>query len=483
MTGPTRTRRRIKAVVSLAAWSVVAAACGGEGGNTTDLWSIERDASVATGTSSAAVASDDGGREEDAVAGDSGGTNGGSVVGADAGSGGGGGDADGGVVGADQGSGDSGSVNGDSGDGGGTNGGSGGEAGGGVEGAGPDPVIGPVGPVAPLTGVPASDPGLDQRRVLAVKVDNGERRSRPQTGLASADVVYEVLVEASRTRFLAVFHSEIPDRIGPVRSARSADVDLLADLGTPYLVSSGANRTVLGELRQAERSGSLIDIGAQQRYEPYSRDPSRPSPFNLYFNFPGLGGGAPDSLPGGGLDAPLEPLFNYGASSPPGLDDAVGVTVATRASGNIASHVWDARLGGWVRIQNGLLHTVETDFGSVEIAPANVVVVWTTHRTSAADSKSPQAVSYGSGDALVLTAGSVHEARWERTEGRAGFRFIDFEGHVLRLSPGSTWVLLVNEGGRFAKAEVSVLTASEGASMLYGARANAAQTGNGAGAS
>ena len=101
---------------------------------------------------------------------------------------------------------------------------------------------------APLTGKLTSDPNLAERRALAVKVGNGGRRDRPQAGLAAADIVYENLIEGGEGRFLAVFHSETPSRIGPVRSVRTSDFDLLADLSRPYLASSGANVTVLSEL-------------------------------------------------------------------------------------------------------------------------------------------------------------------------------------------------------------------------------------------
>ncbi len=328
-----------------------------------------------------------------------------------------------------------------------------------------------TGPIAPLTGSLTTDLSLAQRRALAVKIGNGDSKDRPQAGLAAADIVYEVLVEAGFTRFIAVLHSEIPSRIGPVRSARSSDFEILADLATPYLASSGANSTVQREMRDAARSGTLIDIGAASMGAPYRRDRSRPAPHNLYFHYENLGGGDPDTLPGGIPDTPPAALFEYGSSNSPPLDDAAGVTVAyTTLYGKEVSHVWDHVLGGWVRIQDGTLHTTETDFGVAEIAPANVVVLWMPYGRSAADRRSPQALSYGTGQALVLTAGSVHEAVWERTEGRAGYRFTDAAGNPLTLSTGSTWLLLANTSRPWPQAEVAVLTASESNQLLADAR-------------
>ena len=132
----------------------------------------------------------------------------------------------------------------------------------------------PAGPVAPLTGERVADLSLGERRALAVKVDNNGK-ARPQVGLTAADIVYELLIEGGSTRLLAVFHSEVPDRIGPVRSARSSDIGAIWDLSGPYLASSGANSIVLGELRRAHDAGTLVDVGGLRTSEPYERDPDR----------------------------------------------------------------------------------------------------------------------------------------------------------------------------------------------------------------
>ena len=345
-----------------------------------------------------------------------------------------------------------------------------------VSGDAAEPIAGPenrpAGPTAPLTGLLTSDFSLAERRALAVKVDNANGRARPQVGLGSADVVYEALIEGGKTRFLAVFHSNIPALIGPVRSARSTDIDLVADLGAPYLASSGANNGVLGELRRAHNAGTLVDIGGLRTATVYTRVDDRPAPYNFFLQYPSLEEGAPASA---------QPLFEYG-SNPPDTENAAGVTVAYHGS-SVASHVWDAGLGGWVRIQDGKLHTVTGAFGPSEVAPANVAVVFVAYSTSTADRASPKAESFGSGDALVLTAGSVYRGRWERTADRPGFRFTDASGSPLGLSPGSTWVLLANTSGRFPVSRVTMLTVSEGADLLAEARAAAEAAGNDSSAS
>jgi hypothetical protein len=100
--------------------------------------------------------------------------------------------------------------------------------------------------------------------VLAVKVEN-IAAARPQVGLASADIVFVEEVEGSLTRLVAVYHSRFPSRVGPVRSARNTDVELLPLFGKPGLVYSGANRKV-------QRNIDRASIKALPRSD---RDPSR----------------------------------------------------------------------------------------------------------------------------------------------------------------------------------------------------------------
>lgn len=74
-------------------------------------------------------------------------------------------------------------------------------------------------------GAVAVRPGILNRRarssgpVLAVKIDNTSG-ARPRVGLTAADVVYVELVEGGLTRLLAIYASQLPAHVGPVRSAR-----------------------------------------------------------------------------------------------------------------------------------------------------------------------------------------------------------------------------------------------------------------------
>src|SRR5215469_3771465 len=126
---------------------------------------------------------------------------------------------------------------------------------------------------SPFTGEPV--PSLN--RVLAVKIDNIVN-ARPQTGLNHADIVYVLPVEGGLSRFLAVFSSDYPPVIGPVRSAREADLEVLRQFGRPGFAYSGATATLLPYIHRTAR---IVDLYSGIT-RGYYRDNRRVAPYNLY---------------------------------------------------------------------------------------------------------------------------------------------------------------------------------------------------------
>src|SRR5450755_5072366 len=126
--------------------------------------------------------------------------------------------------------------------------------------------------LSPFTGEPVTA----LRRVLAVKIDN-IAQARPQTGLTSADIVYVLPVEGGLSRFLAVFSARLPPVIGPVRSAREDDLELLRQFGRPAFAYSGAQPELLPVVHQAR----IVDLYSGI-VSGYFRDPDRQAPHNLY---------------------------------------------------------------------------------------------------------------------------------------------------------------------------------------------------------
>ncbi|MFP3900743.1 MAG: DUF3048 domain-containing protein [Acidimicrobiia bacterium] len=301
----------------------------------------------------------------------------------------------------------------------------------------------------PLLGTEGDVP---DRMALAVKIDNTER-GRPPTGLRSADVVFEEVVEGGLTRLLAVYHSEEPDTVGPVRSARSTDLDILAELGRPAFAWAGANPTFAAAVEAAD----LIDVGVAAAPDAYERSDDRPAPYNLYASPSELWAAALEDEDaasgdgdGDGVTRP-RPLFEYRAGGTALRGDDVEETGGFRTTGGeIATEIvweWDEGDAAWVRSQDGSPHV---DIESERITAANVIIRFTPYRDSGVRDSTgavvPVADAIGEGEAWLLSDGKLQRGRWVRADGPERTEFLDAAGEPLRLTPGPTWVEVIPPG-------------------------------------
>lgn len=303
----------------------------------------------------------------------------------------------------------------------------------------------PTGPTAPLTGlaVQEEDAPLLFRTALAVKIDNLDAPGEsavPQTAIPRADVVFEEIVEGNITRLVAVFHSQQPGTVGPVRSARTTDVQLLPQLGHPLLAWSGGNDGVVAAVTS---SPFLINVGADAAPGSYFRDTSRRAPHNLYVRADELFARAPQGTPG------PQALFHYrkaGEGNPPTAQGAQGVDL-NWGGGGASSNVswrWDDKDHVYRREQRGRPHL---DSGGSQLTATNVVVLATDYGQSAADSRSPEAQTVGSGELFVFTNGTVIHGRWDRPDIAKPATLVDDAGAPVLLTPGRTWIELPRPGG------------------------------------
>lgn len=283
----------------------------------------------------------------------------------------------------------------------------------------------------PLTGLPITDPAIAQRPAMAVKMDN-HTDARPHAGLNQADIVYEEIVEGI-TRFFVIFHSTDAAPIGPIRSARTTDVDLLNQLNRPFLVWSGGNAKVVAAIDKANAE-SRAHGQAPGFYRDEERRARAASEHTLLNE--GTAGiwatATPEQLP-------PSPLFTYGT---PSAGDPVSV-ISMKMNSVPVEWMWDAAGKVFVRAEYGDPHT---DTTGAPITSENVVVQFVDYKTSAADPRSPEAVTVGSGDALVYTNGEVVLAKWDRPEASKPAAFTGADGDPIVLTPGRTWIELAEAG-------------------------------------
>ncbi|HEY6279621.1 MAG TPA: DUF3048 domain-containing protein [Streptosporangiaceae bacterium] len=288
----------------------------------------------------------------------------------------------------------------------------------------------PAGPLrSPFTG--ERIPYL--RRVLAVKIDNIVY-ARPQTGLGSADIVYVLPVEGGLSRFLAVFSSHFPPVIGPVRSAREDDIELLGQFGKPAFAYSGATAALLPYIHAIAR---IVDLYAGTA-SGYYRGTNQIAPYNLYAQTSVLLRQARHASKARDIG------FRFGPP-PPGGRPVRSVSVSYPAAS--FRFQWSPSQHRWLVSMDGS-PAMTTDSG--RLGPATVVIQHTTVRTSRFleyGSRPPYAESTGSGTALVLRGGEEWHVHWYRPRTGHGTIFTTSTGQRMTFARGQVWVVLAYPNG------------------------------------
>lgn len=133
----------------------------------------------------------------------------------------------------------------------------------------------------PLTGLPIIDPAPFEQRPFAIKIANSPDYVRPQSGLTLADVVFEYYIEWGDTRFIAVFYSNHPVMVGPVRSGRYFD-EHVTRMYHAFLVFKSADPRELNYLKSGDLNDFLVIVGFGG-CSPYFTGPYRRDSYNNQF--------------------------------------------------------------------------------------------------------------------------------------------------------------------------------------------------------
>lgn len=324
----------------------------------------------------------------------------------------------------------------------------------------PSPPPKPV--FCPLTGVETSRDFPVSRPALAVKIENSVA-ARPQVGLDKADIVYEELAEGGITRFLAVFHCSDSESLGPIRSARMVDPDILLEYAPVLFAYSGANPLVLDKVK---RTKGVTDLRHGNHGDAYRRERGRKAPHDLFSSTPALrelSDARPVSgSPGTGLvfDAAATTTATASAPSPgskkasaspspsPSPTQTPAALLRFDYSGvsNLVRYTYDAATGTYLRFHGENAHNSAS---GKQIAPVNVIVlkvkVTEGEIRDAAGNASPEIIVTGSGEATVLRGGSAVTGRWTRKSLSDKTTLVDGSGKPIKLLPGRTWIHLVPE--------------------------------------
>ena len=278
-------------------------------------------------------------------------------------------------------------------------------------------------------------------QVLAVKIDD-TNMAHPQIGLEDADVVYIEQVEGGLTRLAAVFSSTIPVRIGPVRSARISDIDILSQYGRVAFAYSGAQRKLLPVIAAA----NLEDLGAQHESSKiFTTDPNRVTPYAMVLRADLLLQKIVDEKLQ--VDSAKSVGFVFG-DNPEGGIPTQKVIINWPAATYSAE--WSERESRWLLSHNGRLNLADS---GVVLGPTTLLIQMVKISPSEYGDKfggvTPLSETIGTGKAYVLRNGELFTTTWNRPFADSGTTFTLPDGSSMNFAPGHLWVALTDREPEF----------------------------------
>ncbi|MFJ9060043.1 DUF3048 domain-containing protein [Streptomyces sp. NPDC102409] len=273
-------------------------------------------------------------------------------------------------------------------------------------------------------------PSATRADVLAVKIDN-VAAARPPTGLEKADIVYVEQVEAGLSRILAAYSSDLPPVVGPVRSARETDLELLRQFDEPTLAYSGAQSA----LQPSIEAAPLDALPPSKAPDAYFRSGDRAAPHNLYVR--------PGRIPHAstGVNAAEDIGIRF-AAPPPGGTPVNERTVSYPSAR--FTFTWAADRDQWLvsmdrtparTASGGRLGAATVVLQDVDVQPSRF--------KDRGGNTSPFSATVGSGSAVVLRDGKSYDVAWERKTAESATGFTTKDGEPMTFATGQLWIVLV----------------------------------------
>jgi hypothetical protein len=303
------------------------------------------------------------------------------------------------------------------------------------------------GPYSSLTGLQGSD-----GPVLVVKIDD-TTFAHPQVGLRSADVVYVEQVEGGLTRLATVFSSSIPAVVGPIRSARISDIELLSQYGKVAFAYSGAQKKMFPVIAAA----NLFDVGAN-KYGPtfYSNDPTRIAPYAMMLKAPELLRAASERGVTPATSADMGWTFG---DAPEELIPITSAHISWPASSYDAD--WSLEEERWLLKHNGNINLDETGY---QLGPKTFVIQIVSITDSIYKDKvggvTPFSATVGEGSCFILRNGGYLPCRWNRESESEGTTFTELSGKEVTFEKGQIWFALTSKEPVFTTSTLQDATKS-----------------------
>ena len=294
---------------------------------------------------------------------------------------------------------------------------------------------------SPLTGLDI-DAKYEGQKPLAVMIEN-EYKSRPQSGLDKAGVVYEVMAEGGITRFLALYMGAKCDEIGPIRSARPYLIDYAMEFDSIY-VHYGASPEAYRDLQKQK----INTIDGIYDNVTFWRDPSRKKPHNAYSSEERI---LKTAEKRGMLKRVALKLWNFNDTNETTSGTALDSFKLVYYKNYNVGYIYDPTIMMYKRYINGAPHT---DRKSGEPIYVKNIIIQYSNSKVIDDEGRLRIDTPGSGKGYYISNGFVQEIDWQKMSRNSRTIYYDKDGLLLKINPGNTWIQVLNQSSKFERNEI-----------------------------
>lgn len=297
-------------------------------------------------------------------------------------------------------------------------------------------------PKLPLVKEPAKNffTGLagENKQILVVKIDD-TNAAHPQIGVESADVVYVEQVEGGLTRLAAIYTSKLPPLIGPIRSARISDIELLAQFGRVGFAYSGAQ----SKMRPVIAAANLENLSAERNPPSiYGKDPDRPGPVDMILK-PDLLLERANANPKIRIETATASVFPFGDAPKGETNTAVAKVKWPSAKYELR---WDSTNEKWLIYFNEKPNMAANgEHLYADTAIIQIVSITPSIYGDKFGEITPFSKTTGSGKAVMLRDGFSYQISWQRNLETDVTTWISEDGGVANFKPGRTWIFLTDK--------------------------------------
>jgi len=283
--------------------------------------------------------------------------------------------------------------------------------------------------ISPYTGEEISKEVYDNIPVMAIIENSND--ARPQSGLNTADIVYETMAEGGIPRFIALFQKNNSSKIGPIRSARPYFIDISKEYNLPFAHCGGSEDALV-----KIKNENLMSLNEMSYSSTYWRDKERKAPHNLYTSTEKLRSlvKSKNYVTASNIKLNFDKKYWDNNSLPPANEVLLKINRFYNTS---------------YSFKDGFYHKYMNNDPSVnkedneQLAFKNIVIQLTSIKLQN-DASHLDIALVGEGNGYVISNGKYVKMKWFKTDVKSQTILQDETGKIIPLNPGNTWWNIVD---------------------------------------